>query len=217
MKEENNYNKIFLLPNGSEIGVISSYMGRFIAVPIQTIYKEKEDQDKNEYMDKTWEKLIEKYKDKFYSKQEILYNFDISKRFVATTTYVIAEDKNWKEYPPVKYYSGEEYFYTKIEIILMSEEYSRRLFIDWKGNMLSFIENIGDNLWEKFTEDREFAEREFIKYDEEEKTLSLEFYSDRGESVDIDLEKESELEEMIMSVRVIGYEDIDKQKTENKN
>jgi len=83
--------------------------------------------------------------------------------------------------------------------------------------MLSFIENIGDNLWEKFTKDREFAEREFIKYDEEEKTLSLEFYSDRGESVDIDLEKESELEEMIMSVRVIGYEDIDKQKTENKN
>jgi len=44
------YTKMYTLPTGEEIGVLESYEGRYIAVPIQRIYTDEKHADKNQVM-----------------------------------------------------------------------------------------------------------------------------------------------------------------------
>lgn len=203
MKDEG-YNQVFVLPNGEEITVLESYQGRFLAVPIQRIYEDESRKEDNEYMSTAWKKL----KCKKIEKNRNLMNIKNGENYQAIDTFVLAENKSWKEYPTVNNYTGEHAcnceYYTKIEVILAEEEYSRRLFIDWKGrcNFYDFVSNLANDIWEELLDEKYFA-----KYDEESKIATLDFYTNNGESVNIEITSDRDIEDKIMSIRVVEFKE----------
>lgn len=201
------YTQTFILPDGSEIKILESYMGRYIAIPIQRIYLKTEHQGSNKYMNEKWKSLdckkIEVHK--------VYFSKDFKEEKPAIDTLIVAENKDWIEYPLVSSYVGEkatncEYF-TKIEVVLMDEKYSRRLFFSWKGNfaLADFIDGCADRIMDEIIENpnKFFAKIE----DKDSKTpiIYLDFYSDDGEVVAIELENERAISNRIASVRVVEF------------
>lgn len=213
---KNNYNQVFVLPDGSETKVLDSYMGRYLQIPIQRIYQNPEHQKDNHLMDDKWKNLdcrkVEVFKN--YINRETL------EPRPAIETMVIAENKDWVDYPLVKSYTGEKAcnceYYTKVEVILMDDEYSRRLFFDWKGTLSAYdfmtdcAERILDEILEK-------PDKYYAKINDEDSrnpVVVLQFYSDDGEAVDIEIEGERDIENRIVSVRVVEF--VEKIIDENK-
>lgn len=203
---EKNYSQIFVLPDGSETKVLDSYMGRYLQIPIQRIYQKPEHQGDNQLMDEKWKNLDCRKIEvpKHYINRETM------EERPATETMILAENKNWVEYPLVKSYTGEhacncEYF-TKVEVVLMDEEYSRRLFFDWKGTLsvFDFMEDCADRILEEILEN---PEKYYAKTEEDDRRpiIYLDFYSEDGESANIEIEGERGIENRIASVRVVEF------------
>jgi len=201
---DSKYTKMYTLPTGEEIGVLDSYKGRYIAVPIQRIYKDEKRKDKNKLMAEKWVKCDCLKIEKSIS----LYDKELHELFHATDTSILAEDKNWVEYPTVSYYDTEcsnTRATTKIEIILQKEGFSRRLFKEWTGNLSLYdvLQGLADELWEEFCEGEHGVE---ISDDEENNDLvRLEMYTNNGESCPIEFEEERDIEDAIVSIRVIEF------------
>jgi hypothetical protein len=201
--DEGKYTKIFVYPNGEEVKVLETYHGRYINSPIQIIYTDKKRQYKNQYMSETFNKP--EYKERLFEKTNSYYDKKTNELYYGTVTYVIAEDKNWQEYKTVNYYDEQcsnTLTTTKAEIVLQTEEYSRRLFKEWTGNTTCYdlIQNLPDELWDDFCEKQYDA-----KYYDEDEMVQLEFYTNNGESAWIEIYNEHDIEKMIISVRVIEF------------
>ena len=205
--ENNNYNKVFTLPNGEEAKVKDTYMGRYISLLVGRKYTDPDnDGAKNIPINEEW--LSEKIK-----KIEIPHqvgNHEDSKLHSVMDTYVLAEDKNWVEYPNVKIYVGDHAqnctYYTKIEVLLLDEEgYSRRIFLEWGGayNFINYIAQLSDNLWGEIYE---HPEKYNANVDDDNETLSIEMYNDEtGDATIVEFENERQLGKLICSARVVEF------------
>jgi hypothetical protein len=204
---DNKFTQTFVLPDGSETKVLESYMGRYLALPIQRIFKKPEHQKYNSYMEEKWKnsdcRKIEV--PKLYMDRELW------EEKPAIETMILAENKNWVEYPLASLYTGEhavncEYF-TKIEVVLMDEEYSRRLFFSWKGTLTlaDFIDDCAEQIMEKILEapDKFYATVEDA--DSINPTIGLEFYTNDGASVWLELCGIYGIANRIASVRVVEF------------
>ncbi len=202
---DGNYNQVFILPDGEEIKVRDNYMGRYLALPIQRIYNDPENQADNQLMDDKWENLNCR---KIEVTRDYVRKTDHKIR-KAIETMIIAEKKDWTEYPLVKNYDADFCcncdYYTKIEVVLMAEEYSRRLFFDWNGNMsvADFIANCVDEIVQNILEEPDSFYAK-IENDDNDLTIYLEFYTDDGEYCELELH-DYEIEKMIASVRVVEF------------
>lgn len=202
-----NYNQVFILPNGEEIKVRDNYMGRYLALPIQRIYTDPEDQADNNLMDEKWKNLdcrmIEVYRTYVRKSDHKLRG--------AVETMVVAENKDWIEYPLAKNYDAEFCcncdYYTKIEIVLMAGEYSRRLFFDWCGNfnVHDYIQDIAEKIAEELVKNPLAHHAKLEDADSDDPIIYLELYTDDGEYCAFELHGYREIERMIASVRVVEF------------
>jgi hypothetical protein len=200
------YNQIFILPDGEEIKVRDDYMGRFLAIPIQRIYTDPEDQVDNQLMEERWKNLdcrkIEVHKSYVKKGEQRIIRH-------AVETMIIAEKKNWTEYPLVKTYDAEfcynHEYYTKVEVVLITDNYSRRLYFDWNGEMnaYDFMQNITDRIVEAIIENP--SAHHAVIEDEYGPIIFLEFYTNDGEHCKFELYGDRDIERMIASVRVVEF------------
>lgn len=201
--------KLFISPLSAEYEVKESYQGRYLKV---LIAREYEDPKENKYCEK-YNEIMENHKDKVYVKGELIFDANKGTTMNCKSTYMILENKDWKEYETVKEYQGEQIQNTeykmKIEIILIDDEYSRRLFFDYKGegrfktNLSDIVEDL-DNIFDELKENKEDNYIKESDYDDEH--ISMEFYSDLGDYVDIEMD-EKEFKSKIASIRVVEYEE----------
>lgn len=201
--------KLFISPLGAKYEVRESYQGRYLKV---LIAREYEDPKENEYCEK-YNEIIKNHKDKVYVKGELIFDTNKGTTMNCKSTYMILENKDWKEYETVKEYQGEQIQNTKykmkIEMILIDDEYSRRLFFDYKGegrfktNLSDIVEDL-DNIFDELKENKEDNYIKESDYDDEH--ISMEFYSDLGDYVYIEMD-EKEFKSKIASIRVVEYEE----------
>lgn len=202
-----NFNQIFVLPNGTEIEVRDSYMGKYLALCIQRIYHKPEDQKDNILMPEQWQEVD-------------CRKFEVNREYVSrenhkirscTETMIIAENKNWQEYPLIKAYTGEHCdnceYYTKIEVVLMDEDYSRRLIFDWKGNLTlgDFADDCAERIVQKIVENPGAFYAKVENENSHDPIIYLEFYNDNGEYYELELDGVRAIEGKIASIRVIEF------------
>ncbi|MDF2841681.1 MAG: hypothetical protein K0R00_107 [Herbinix sp.] len=117
----------------------------------------------------------------------------------ATDLMCIATNKEWKERETVKDY-GDQCMNTKrtqtIEVIFQTDDYRKTVYSTFTGNcsMYDLIENVVEDVWNAPSE--------------ADNSLSLPafyFTNEDGECVNIELERESELFNMIISARVVEF------------
>lgn len=204
---DENYSQVFILPDGEEIQVRDNYMGKYLALPIQRIYSDPEDQSDNQLMGDKWKNID-------CRKIEVARSYvrrNDHKIRGAVETMIVAEKKEWLDYPLVKNYDAEFCcncdYYTKIEVVLMAEEYSRRLFFDWNGKLSAydFMQDIAERIIEEIIEDPVAYHAKIEDAENHEPTIFLEFYTDDGEYCELELHGDREIERMIASVRVVGF------------
>lgn len=200
---ENKFNQRFELPNGEILQIHDSYKGQFYAHAIQAIYLD--EPDRNVMMSDEWKAC----NCKKVEKESLYVNPKENTRGSAKVTYVTARNLDWVEYPLVKSYDSDfcincEYK-IKIEVVLMAEEYKRRLFVEWNGrfSMADYLRNLEDNLIEEFVEN---YDRHGIKiYEDDYECFGVVFYTDLGEYTELEIEKK-DLVSMVASVRVVEFE-----------
>jgi len=198
---DNKFTKMYTLPGGGEIGVLESYEGRYIAVKIQRMYQDEKRSEDNKPMSAKWAECDCMKIDKSVS----LYDRESHELFYAVDTSVLAEDKSWVEYPNINYYDQQcsnTLATTKVEIILQTEEFSRRLFKEWSGNMSCYdmMQNLEDELWEELCDGKHGA-----REDPDEGGIKLEMYTAEGECCEINFEREGNVANAISCVRVIEF------------
>lgn len=191
----------FKLPNGEILYLHESYKGRYYADSIQRIYVD--DAKKNVPMTDEWKNIdCEKYEKRNEYVDE--RNMD---RYSAVETYVIAENTNWKEAGLVKSYDGDFAcncsYSTKLEVILMQDDYKRQLFIDWKGaySLGDYVSGLEESLYEELYNN--FEKHGVTIY--EDSYFGISFYTDRGEHTELEIDK-SDLASMVVSIRIIEHE-----------
>lgn len=201
-------NKIFISPLGSEYDVDARYQGRYIK---SLIGREYSGDKENIYCDK-YNEIMEKHKDKVYFKGELVCDKKTLKTMDSTGIYMILEAKDWKEYETIKEYNPDRTMNTeykmKVEVVLMDEEYSRRLFFDYsgEGRHKTDLADILYNLDSLFYDLQENKEKYYVKECESADYISLEFYSNNGEYVDIEM-NESEFKSKVVSVRIVEFKE----------
>lgn len=197
----------YVLPNGETIVARDSYQGRYIAWPIAIEYLAEEDKKDNKRLE-SWDNVDCKKIEKHHT----LVNKETMKHREAIKTYVLAEKKDWNDhYKEFEYYTSEHArncrYKTIAEVILQDEEYKRRILLEWEGPMslYSVISNLEDYLWEEINENKE---KHFVKECDEysDGEITLEFYTDDGEFADIDIRDPYHLVNMVVSVKVIDFE-----------
>ncbi|WP_338631860.1 hypothetical protein [Clostridium baratii] len=155
---------------------------------------------------------MEKHKDKVYFKGELVFDKKTLKTMDSTGIYMIIEAKDWKEYETIKEYNPDRTmnieYKMKLEVVLMDEDYSRRLFFDYsgEGRYKNSLTDILENTEDLFNDLKENKEKYYVKDGESEDYISLEFYSDNGEYVYINM-NESEFKSKIVSVRIVEFKE----------
>lgn len=201
------YNQVFILPDGEEIKVRDNFMGRYLALPIQRIYTDPEDQADNQLMDEKWKN----FDCRKVEVQRTYVKKNSHALRAAVETMIIAEKKDWIEYPLVKNYDADFCcncdYYTKVEVVLMAEEYSRRLYFDWNGrsNAYDFMQDIAETIVQEIIEDAAAFHARVEDENSNDPTIYLEFYSDDGEYSEFELHGDREIERMVASVRVVEF------------
>ena len=189
------FNKVFVLPNKKEIQVKNTYEGQFLEYLISREYLDEKHAVKNISLEE-WEDIDCRR----VQKRRTLFNRDTFEEYQCIDTFVIAEDKGWVEYETTPCYDiscSNTQEYKKIEVVLQTEDYKRRLFLEWKGNIMlsSYFSYIADEIYEKIKNGGINNEN----YSE------IEMYSDNGEYGHIEIESVSNIQNMIVSVRVIEF------------
>lgn len=200
---ESEYNQRFVLPNGEILKLHKNYKGQFYAHGIQAIYLD--EPERTVLMDEKWSKSDCKK----FEKDSMYINTDSNKSGAVKVTYVTAENLDWVEYPLVKNYDSDfcincEYK-TKIEIILMAEEYKRRLLVEWNGNlsMADYLNDLEERLAEELIEN--FEKHNIKIYEDHYESFGITFYTDQGEFTELEIEK-SQLASMVASVKIVEFE-----------
>lgn len=201
-------NKIFISQFGTEYEVAESYQGKYLRLLIGREYP---GDIENIYCDK-YNEIMEKHKDKVYFKGELVFDKKTLKTMDSTGIYMIIEAKDWKEYETIKEYNPDRTmnieYKMKLEVVLMDEDYSRRLFFDYsgEGRYKNSLTDILENTEDLFNDLKENKEKYYVKDGESEDYISLEFYSDNGEYVYINM-NESEFKSKIVSVRIVEFKE----------
>ena len=134
----------------------------------------------------------------------------------AIDTYLLAENKDYKEYPLVEYYDGEFSVNVKVrhkaEVIIQSEEWTKKLYFEWKGKLsfFEFVQHLEDYI-EDAAMEGELKDQgvEYVEnYEEllEEGPFRILMYNKDGEILEAYLGK-NELLNSIISVRLIEFEE----------
>ena len=197
---EEKYTQRFKLPNGEILKIHESYKGEFYAHCIQTIYHDQPED--NQLMSGKWKALE---CDQFERSDSYL-DRENNMRGTMTRTFVTARNLEWDKGGITSYYDSEfssncEY-HTKIEIVLMVEEYKRRFFIEWDGaySLTDWLKDLEDNLNEEFLDNYNHG----IKIYEEDEMYGITFYSDKGESIELEIDKNN-LASMISSIKIVTF------------
>lgn len=193
---------MYVLPNGKEVEMINSYEGRYMRLLVKREYlsgpKKGDIAEAEEWKDVECKKI---------EKANMVANQDLLEVMEVLDTYILAEKKDWNKYPnDIENYTADyamncEYS-SVIEVVLQTEEYKRRLFINFEGrySFLDFVSGLEDNLWEELTENKD---KYFIKNEDE--VMVIEFYTDEGEYTDIEFYSPGELAKAVRSVRVVEF------------
>lgn len=204
-------NKFFELPNGKlvVISVGKKYNGKTKSYIIAREYL---DGNKDSvYLPKDW------YGDNCpkFEEERFVVEHGSKTPVRVKDTLVVGTDPNWKEYKLVKEHDNEmrERHSFSAEIILMSGKYSRRFIINWKGNVgLSYLlNNIGEILWNELKANHKLHDVRF-EYDEYDnfEILDIDMYNDdEGCQEIIGITSLKELENMVVSVRLIKSDILD--------
>ena len=140
-----------------------------------------------------------------------LYDRESHELFYAVDTSVVAEDKNWVEYPNINHYEQQcsnTKATTKVEIILQVDEFSRRLFKEWSGNTSCYdlMQGLSEDLWEEFCGGGHNAKfRDGEEDNDGDEVIELEMYTNEGESCLIEFEGQRKIEDAIISTRVVEF------------
>lgn len=152
--------------------------------------------------------------DKRIEKEVSLRNSKTLDRYQAIDTYLLAENKDYIEYPLVNYYDGEFAMNVKVEqkaeVIIQLEEWTKRIYFDWKGNLsfYDFIRYLEDNVEEDFIDGK--LEQQGCEYAEdyqerlEDGPYLLKMYNNEGDTLDAYLRK-NQLLSSIVSVRLVDF------------
>lgn len=152
--------------------------------------------------------------DKRVTKTVELYNFETNERHTAEDTYLLAENQDYQNPETIDTYmdglfAGNARYTHKVEILFRIEEYSTRLFLEWRGNigLIDFLSSLEDHIEDHLDED-ELVEQGF-KWDNPDdsssKELAITIYNDKTGAV---LSTEIELRELlscVVSTRVIEF------------
>jgi len=172
--------------------------GKFSRVLIQRIYPGKEHED-IKIASKCWICPARKV-----NNVAEFFNLETRKTFIANDIYCLAENVDFKERKLVDCYCGacsNTSIAQTIEVVLQSDEFRAIILRQSKGNCTGFnlMEDIPREIWEEMQEKAE-------EYDEPHPIIRM--TSDDGECVNVDIESEYDLEGMIVSMRVVEFEEI---------
>lgn len=138
-----------------------------------------------------------------------MLNTKTNQRQVVNMTYLLAKNEDYIEYPSVETYLDDSYsssldYFHKIEIVFKNENYTQRLFLDWKGNLpfYDMVTSLEDKLKDNI-QNGDFKDQGFI-YDDESDYIHISMYNDTGELIDIEIDP-NYLMDYMMSVRVIEF------------
>lgn len=154
----------------------------------------------SEYLEKGTDKLVEE--------KVRLMNWESNETYETDTTYTLATNENYKEYPEIEDYldggfSSRASYYHKAEVTFQVEKWRKRIYLDWKGNLslLDFIEDLKDTL-EDGLEDKKFKDQG-MSFTESE-TIEIGMYTEDGAWVDTELDLD-ELLQAVVNVRVVEF------------
>lgn len=163
-----------------------------------------------------YKEMMEKAKDLTYTERETLLNIETSEMFGCIYTYAICENLDWKEnklvenYDGTTYCNGNEVCKQEIEIILMTKDYSTTIVIPYESfsngeekptitKILSDVEELYEDLYDNC--------EIYGGFINEEEELAFKFYNNNGKEEEISIENYSSLADMIVSAKVIKYEE----------
>ncbi|WCK57123.1 hypothetical protein PP175_28450 (plasmid) [Aneurinibacillus sp. Ricciae_BoGa-3] len=179
--------------------------GKYARILLQRLYEDEKNKNKNRYMPDKYKKAT----DRTYTKQEQVFDINTGESHNVTDTYLVAVNPDYKEYETVNYYTTQSIntkLKHKVEILLQSEEWKKRLFVEYTGDIMlhDLMSSLGDNLWEEFKEDP--SKHTGVRYDEESDLVELMMYTDDGEYLFVEVDSQRDFENMIVSVRVVEFE-----------
>ncbi len=197
----------FTLSNGKEFEVTNiPHYGKYLKIRVKREYLS--GPKKGEVLRFLTDEEIEAMPDRKVTKVVHLFDRDSEQSYDAKDTFLIAINKDYKEYDTVNYYS-EDAINTrskqKIEIVLRLEEWTRRLFFEWTGNirLCDFMCNIEDDLYYELKEEPE--KHGGIRWDDDCECLYIAMSTDDGDVDWIEIDRPSELTNSIVSARVIEF------------
>lgn len=215
MTKEVKYTNIYVLPNECEIKVRDSYCGEYIRLHKCREYLSGD--KKGEILQTDDWKDIRK-DDRFKKIEEINMVASLEGDFKlqeVKDTFVLAKRKETRPVKNIEHYTHEHArnckYHTAIKIKLQDEDYKRDLIVEWDGkfSVFNFIDNLEDNLWEELMEN---GEKHFVTYPDkdrediyEEEYPTLEFYTDEGKFLDIELESSYKLAQMVIGIELIEF------------
>jgi hypothetical protein len=193
---------VFLLPNGEEMEVKEYWRGQYCKVRVGVKYDTEDRAGDNVEVISKWDgyEILEESK--------MYWNHELKKEGYRTDYSVIAKRKDWEECETVKEYTTgacNTKESTKIEVLLICDEYKRRIFRVWTGSnghgctLGDILDDIVDDLYEGFCEGENGAE-----YNEDDDSVSIDMYTDNGDREMICL-KEFPLKDMIVSIRIVEF------------
>ena len=154
----------------------------------------------SDYLDKGTDKLVE-------TKVQLM-NWESNETYEADTTYALAVNENYKEYPEIEEYLDGGFslwasYYHKAEVTFQIEKWRKRIYLDWKGNLalLDFMESLKDTL-EEGLEEKKFADQGMF-YTEMD-TVEIGMHTDDGDWVETEVDLD-ELLQSVVNVRVVEF------------
>lgn len=157
---------------------------------------------------------FKKSSDRRIEKEVSLRNSDTLERYQAIDTYLLAENKEYIDYPLVEYYDGEFAINVKVEqkaeVTIQLEEWTKRIYFDWKGNITfyDFVRYLEDNIEEDFINGK--LRQQGCVYIENYKEMFedgpylLKMYNNEGDTLDAYL-RGKQLLSSIVSVRLVDF------------
>lgn len=137
----------------------------------------------------------------------------------ANDTYLLAENKDYKDYSVVDEYDGESAMNASerflIEVVLILQEWKTRLLIPFRGRGFSFFDvakDINERIWDMAVEEQEEGEGDILKeqgvsIEEDGHELQVVMWRHEGDYETIDV-NERDLENAIASIRLVEFEHI---------
>lgn len=152
--------------------------------------------------------------DERITKQVTLRDRETFEKIEAVDTYLLAENKDFKEYPSVEFYNGEFAINVEVrhkaEVILKADDWTKHLYFDWKGkmNFFDFFKNVPERIMEGAMDGK--LKSQGVKFlgeeDCYEESVEILMHKENGEYITIEM-TEREVESSVVSVKLVEFEE----------